>query len=260
MEKIKKVKTLFVINIVLAIVLLIVGMILCFIPTVSMKENSEGISSTSISAIDILFKNTEAEVLKDGIATGETVNLSYIFPTHKYLTTIGGIRGLMLICLGFAAFFEVLSILVFLINLLRFSVSTKKKVQDGSLVIRQHLLQKHFVFPIRLLDSSYVYFPLFSLLPMAVQFIFDGHDMNFAGYGIAVAIIYFVISLLVSGIISQMAKKELDAMSDEEVMEIFPNQTVYSDAIAAKKAIEARKEENKKEEQKQEHEQEQDIS
>jgi len=244
MEKVKKIKTLFLVNIVLAVVLFVGGIILCFLPATSMKETEEGFSSKGISAADILNGDCEAEVLMDGESTGLKVDLELAFIDDKVVTKLGGMQGIMELLMIMISICGAASILGLAIGMAMFYSAGKKKAKDGSLVIKHHVQNKFFVHPVRLLNTINTFFALFFIAPWIIQLVFKGDDLQFAGYAIVIAVIYFVIVLLAESIILQIVKKELDSMTDEEVAGIFAGQTLYAEAIAVKNAIEARETEN----------------
>lgn len=242
-KRIKKIRALFVVNIVLAVILFISSIILCFVPTTGMVENSEWESSSLISAADMVFGNWEADLLVKGYHYGKTVNLYNLFPSGS-VGPIHGTQGLIDAVFGFAVADIVLTISIFSIGLLVFCLSTKKKVRNGTLEIRKHFLKKTFDRPVYLFNYTSLAFTLIFSIPALITIALKDtsfqSDIYIAEYVLYVAIIYVVVLLLYPTIIQSIVKKELDYLSDEEMSEILPKFANYTNAVAIRKEIEAR--------------------
>ena len=240
-KRIKKIRTLFVVNIVLAVILFISSIILCFMPNIRMAESSDKISSTGISAADVLLGNWEAEITKNGVPTGNTVNLRTMFPDGRFASALDT-QDLILIVIVVGVVFLFLVLLIFLLKLLVFYSTSKRKMDEGTLDIRAHFLKKAFTFPVNVINDTSMYLILVFIAPKIIQLLMKGGNIYIPGYVLYVSIILFVVLVACPAIIIQMAKNEVDHLSDEEMSDILPNFANYIETLAIKKKIEDRKE------------------
>ena len=240
-KRIKKIRALFVINIVMAVVLFIGAIVLCFIPTTSMAENFKGVSSTSISAMDMVLGNWDAKTVKHGEVYEESVDIYSLFPNGS-IGPLDGVQGVIdfLVVCGIA--YISLNLVLFLISFLNLYLSSKKKEQNGTLEIDKHFMKKFFDRPTYMFNFTTPFFVLIFALPFLLTIGFKNNDIFVPAYVLYVAIVYFVVVLVYPIIISNIVKKELDYISGDEMSEIFPKLANYSKALAAIKEREAAEE------------------
>ena len=244
MDKIKKVKKLYIMNWVVSILALIVSFTALFFPVLGVEfdsgEGSECIRSNCISVMDMVVGDWNADFsIKSeelGIKDGNDIVLysvdisSELVPNDHSMAKILKNSFRLALCLG-----VVLMIMLAIAFYITAPKNRKEQKRLGTLDIRADFLSRFFTKPIWIFMALTDVFFLMFLIVLVI--LFTGSDklyINDVVYTLFLTlnIIFEAFSIV---FVQVSVKNTLAVMSEEEIASIFPNSTDYEEIISAKR-------------------------
>ena len=239
MEKIKKVKKLYIMNWVFSILALVVSFTALFFPVLGVELDS-GERSDCISVVDMVIGNWDADFsIKSeelGIKDGNDIVLykadisSELFPNDYSMAKILKNSFRLALCMG--------AVLIIIVAILFYITSPKNRMELkklGTLDIKADFMSRFFTKPVWIfVVLSDVFFVMFLIV---LVILFTGSDKLYINEVIYTVflVLNVLFEVLIAIFVPGSVKNTLAVMSEKEIASIFPNSTDYEEIISAKR-------------------------